>query len=209
MCALVRLSLWADGEVHASLSAAEVLYLTVGYDWLLFAHQLAERQRKGEEIFLFCYMFLEAITGPQHSADAIRASMGQQARNRAPAAPPRRPPVSLQSTPGAEAANADGWEQLHRSHSAGEIDRRKKAAPSETEEERERRQHRESLRSIATQASFSVEKGDSRGARLMEVRALFLQLYADSLALSADKSSHGRSGAANSTWLNKLIKKLS
>jgi hypothetical protein len=27
---LLRLSLWADGEIHQSLSAAEILYLTVG-----------------------------------------------------------------------------------------------------------------------------------------------------------------------------------
>ncbi|KAL6041583.1 Myotubularin-related protein 14 [Balamuthia mandrillaris] len=33
---LLRLSLWADGVVHHSLSAEEMLYLTVGYDWLLF-----------------------------------------------------------------------------------------------------------------------------------------------------------------------------
>jgi myotubularin-related protein 14 len=33
---LLRLSLWADGEVHKSLSAKEMLYLTIGYDWLLF-----------------------------------------------------------------------------------------------------------------------------------------------------------------------------
>ncbi|KAG0266375.1 Myotubularin- protein 14 [Actinomortierella ambigua] len=33
---LLRISLWADGEIHSSLSAAELLYLTMGYDWFLF-----------------------------------------------------------------------------------------------------------------------------------------------------------------------------
>lgn len=35
---LLRISLWADRVVHASLSAEELLYLTIGYDWLLFRH---------------------------------------------------------------------------------------------------------------------------------------------------------------------------
>uniref|UniRef100_A0A667XCQ1 Myotubularin related protein 14 n=1 Tax=Myripristis murdjan TaxID=586833 RepID=A0A667XCQ1_9TELE len=33
---LLRLSLWADGAVHASLEPAEILYLTIAYDWFLF-----------------------------------------------------------------------------------------------------------------------------------------------------------------------------
>jgi len=33
---LLRISLWADGEVHQTLNAAEMLYLTIAYDWLLF-----------------------------------------------------------------------------------------------------------------------------------------------------------------------------
>ncbi|KAF9436698.1 Myotubularin- protein 14 [Entomortierella beljakovae] len=33
---LLRISLWADGEIHQSLTAAEILYLTMGYDWFLF-----------------------------------------------------------------------------------------------------------------------------------------------------------------------------
>ncbi len=30
---LLRISLWADGFVHTSLSAEEILYLTIAYDW--------------------------------------------------------------------------------------------------------------------------------------------------------------------------------
>uniref|UniRef100_A0A8C4IRI9 Myotubularin related protein 14 n=1 Tax=Dicentrarchus labrax TaxID=13489 RepID=A0A8C4IRI9_DICLA len=33
---LLRLSLWADGAVHASLEPAQILYLTIAYDWFLF-----------------------------------------------------------------------------------------------------------------------------------------------------------------------------
>lgn len=33
---LLRMSLWADGVVHQSLSALEVVYLTISYDWFLF-----------------------------------------------------------------------------------------------------------------------------------------------------------------------------
>jgi len=33
---LLRLSLWADGVIHKSLSATEILYLTLAYDWYMF-----------------------------------------------------------------------------------------------------------------------------------------------------------------------------
>ncbi|RVE72698.1 hypothetical protein OJAV_G00043550 [Oryzias javanicus] len=46
---LLRLSLWADGAVHASLEPAEILYLTIAYDWFLFGHLLPDRLSKGEE----------------------------------------------------------------------------------------------------------------------------------------------------------------
>ena len=32
------MSLWADGEVHASLTADELLVLTIAYDWYLFGY---------------------------------------------------------------------------------------------------------------------------------------------------------------------------
>jgi hypothetical protein len=58
---LVRLSLWADGLIHRSLTAPEILYLTIAYDWLLFSHLLADRQQRGEDIFYFCFYFLQFI----------------------------------------------------------------------------------------------------------------------------------------------------
>ena len=33
---LLRLTLWADGAIHTSLGAAEILYLTIAYDWYLY-----------------------------------------------------------------------------------------------------------------------------------------------------------------------------
>lgn len=47
-----------DGLVHQSLSAEEILYLTVGYDWCLFGHLVRDRLARGEEIFLFAFHFL-------------------------------------------------------------------------------------------------------------------------------------------------------
>eukprot|EP00163_Fabomonas_tropica_P012333 TRINITY_DN2359_c0_g2_i6.p1 TRINITY_DN2359_c0_g2~~TRINITY_DN2359_c0_g2_i6.p1 ORF type:complete len:518 (-),score=119.12 TRINITY_DN2359_c0_g2_i6:302-1855(-) len=58
---LLRMVLWAEGEVHQSLTADEMLYLTIGYDWLLFSHHLSDRGNKGEDIFYFCFRFLEYI----------------------------------------------------------------------------------------------------------------------------------------------------
>ncbi|MGH0158333.1 UNVERIFIED_CONTAM: hypothetical protein FKN15_060336 [Acipenser sinensis] len=46
---LLRLSLWADGVIHATLEPAEILYLTIAYDWFLFGHMLPDRLSKGEE----------------------------------------------------------------------------------------------------------------------------------------------------------------
>nr|XP_028575550.1 myotubularin-related protein 14 isoform X1 [Podarcis muralis] len=65
---LLRLSLWADGLIHASLEPAEILYLTVAYDWFLFGHMLVDRLSKGEEIFFFCFDFLKHITSEDFSA---------------------------------------------------------------------------------------------------------------------------------------------
>uniref|UniRef100_A0A3P9H178 Myotubularin related protein 14 n=1 Tax=Oryzias latipes TaxID=8090 RepID=A0A3P9H178_ORYLA len=65
---LLRLSLWADGAVHASLEPAEILYLTIAYDWFLFGHLLPDRLSKGEEIFFFCFNFLKHIVSEKFSA---------------------------------------------------------------------------------------------------------------------------------------------
>ncbi|XP_069792768.1 phosphatidylinositol-3,5-bisphosphate 3-phosphatase MTMR14 isoform X3 [Narcine bancroftii] len=65
---LLRLSLWADGLVHACLEPVEILYLTIAYDWFLFGHMLSDRLSKGEEIFFFCFNFLKHITSEEFSA---------------------------------------------------------------------------------------------------------------------------------------------
>ncbi|CAF3437662.1 unnamed protein product [Rotaria sp. Silwood1] len=55
---LLRLSLWADGFIHQSLTVEEILYLTLAYDWYLFGHNLPERLSHGEEILYFTFMIL-------------------------------------------------------------------------------------------------------------------------------------------------------
>ncbi|CAL9704398.1 unnamed protein product [Knipowitschia caucasica] len=65
---LLRVSLWADGIVHANLEPAEILYLTIAYDWFLFGHMLPDRLSKGEEIFFFCFNFLKHIVSERFSA---------------------------------------------------------------------------------------------------------------------------------------------
>ncbi|XP_077517587.1 phosphatidylinositol-3,5-bisphosphate 3-phosphatase MTMR14-like [Amblyomma americanum] len=59
--AMLRLSLWADGAIHQNLSAVEIAYLTVAYDWFLFCHDLPNRVNKSEEIFFFCFNMLKYI----------------------------------------------------------------------------------------------------------------------------------------------------
>ncbi|XP_031423858.1 myotubularin-related protein 14 isoform X2 [Clupea harengus] len=65
---LLRLSLWADGAIHATLEPSEILYLTIAYDWFLFGHMLPDRLSKGEEIFFFCFNFLKHIVSEKFSA---------------------------------------------------------------------------------------------------------------------------------------------
>ncbi|KAM5148702.1 phosphatidylinositol-3,5-bisphosphate 3-phosphatase MTMR14 isoform 2-T2 [Mantella aurantiaca] len=70
---LLRLSLWADGMVHSSLEPAEILYLTIAYDWFLFGHMLVDRLSKGEEIFFFCFNFLKHITSDEYSSSGRKS----------------------------------------------------------------------------------------------------------------------------------------
>eukprot|EP00467_Chlorarachnion_reptans_P019228 CAMPEP_0114521622 /NCGR_PEP_ID=MMETSP0109-20121206/20283_1 /TAXON_ID=29199 /ORGANISM="Chlorarachnion reptans, Strain CCCM449" /LENGTH=657 /DNA_ID=CAMNT_0001702737 /DNA_START=322 /DNA_END=2296 /DNA_ORIENTATION=+ len=67
---LLRLSLWADGEIHNNLDAEEILYLTLAYDWMLFSHLLDDRLAKGEDIFFFCFYMLPFLTGSEFSVHA-------------------------------------------------------------------------------------------------------------------------------------------
>lgn len=67
---LLRMSLWADGRIHQSLSAAEILFLTVAYDWFLFGHGLPERLQRGEEVFFFCFNFLKNIASDEFSVNS-------------------------------------------------------------------------------------------------------------------------------------------
>ncbi|RLU25113.1 hypothetical protein DMN91_003205 [Ooceraea biroi] len=64
---LLRISLWADGVIHTTLTSYQLLYYTIAYDWLLFGHDLADRLNKGEEILFFCFDFLKYIEKDQFS----------------------------------------------------------------------------------------------------------------------------------------------
>lgn len=56
---MIRMTLWADGIIHKSLSAKQMMYLTIAYDWYLFGHNLPDRLYKGEDIFFFCFNMLK------------------------------------------------------------------------------------------------------------------------------------------------------
>lgn len=69
---LLRLSLWADGVIHQSLNATQILFLTLAYDWFLFGHDLPDRLTKGEEIFVFCFYALKYIQEEEFSVISHR-----------------------------------------------------------------------------------------------------------------------------------------
>uniref|UniRef100_A0A8K9Y5Q8 Myotubularin related protein 14 n=1 Tax=Oncorhynchus mykiss TaxID=8022 RepID=A0A8K9Y5Q8_ONCMY len=67
---LLRLSLWADGAVHASLEPAEILYLTIG---AVFCHVFnssptLNSSSSSWQIFFFCFNFLKHIVSEKFSA---------------------------------------------------------------------------------------------------------------------------------------------
>lgn len=64
---LLRMSLWADGTIHQSLSAQQMIFLTIAYDWFLFGHDLPDRLTKGEDIFVFCFYALKYIMDEEFS----------------------------------------------------------------------------------------------------------------------------------------------
>ncbi|KAK4538927.1 hypothetical protein RGQ29_032158 [Quercus rubra] len=86
---LLRLSLWADGEAHPSLSPLQMLYLTLGYDWCLFSHHLANRHGKGEDVLYFCFDFLQFITSHKFR---LPSSQRRKQHKRSAAPPPQPTP---------------------------------------------------------------------------------------------------------------------
>ncbi|CAG0880272.1 unnamed protein product [Cyprideis torosa] len=64
---LIRLSLWADGLIHCSLNALEIVHLTLAYDWYLFGHLLHHRLALKQEILFFNFYFLQFMTGSEFS----------------------------------------------------------------------------------------------------------------------------------------------
>eukprot|EP00029_Vermamoeba_vermiformis_P007859 TRINITY_DN3516_c0_g1_i1.p1 TRINITY_DN3516_c0_g1~~TRINITY_DN3516_c0_g1_i1.p1 ORF type:complete len:1015 (+),score=192.09 TRINITY_DN3516_c0_g1_i1:82-3126(+) len=64
---LLRILLWADGQIHKNLSADQMLYLTIAYDWLLFGHGLSKRLHKGYQIMYFCFWILDYLRDDEFS----------------------------------------------------------------------------------------------------------------------------------------------
>lgn len=64
---LIRITLWADGEIHNHLTVDQLLYLTIAYDWMLFQHSLTERLQNYEEVLRFCFDFLQFIESDEYS----------------------------------------------------------------------------------------------------------------------------------------------
>jgi hypothetical protein len=59
------------------LDPQELLYLTVGYDWLLFRHQVIDRRVRGEDIFYFCFYFLDYVMDEEFTIERIsRLTLG-------------------------------------------------------------------------------------------------------------------------------------
>lgn len=77
---LLRLTLWADGKIHQSLSAVEMTFLTLAYDWYLFGHNLNDRISKGEEILFFCFYFLQFLATDDFSVDSIQEDISRPLR---------------------------------------------------------------------------------------------------------------------------------
>ena len=69
--------MWADGAIHSSLDASQLLYLTIAYDWFLFGHDLKDRISKGEEIFFFCFYFLKFMMNDEFAVGRRRHVSGE------------------------------------------------------------------------------------------------------------------------------------
>jgi myotubularin-related protein 14 len=98
---LLRISLWADGAAHESLSVDEILYLTVAYDWMLFGHQLRDRATRNEMVFTFCFDVLQHLESSEFSVDHAdaRDAAPREASSSAPS-PARRRAAAATTTTG-------------------------------------------------------------------------------------------------------------
>jgi myotubularin-related protein 14 len=64
--ALLRLSLWANGRAHLSLSADEMVFFVIAYDWLLFGHDLHTRFSQSVELLYFSFFVLSKSAVPSN-----------------------------------------------------------------------------------------------------------------------------------------------
>ncbi|XP_076469723.1 phosphatidylinositol-3,5-bisphosphate 3-phosphatase MTMR14-like [Babylonia areolata] len=72
---LLRLSLWADGLIHPSLEPAEMMYLTLAYDWYLFG---------GQWVLPFCFIMLPKLADQRFSAHSYGTFPGKPSPMKSP-----------------------------------------------------------------------------------------------------------------------------
>jgi len=64
---ILRILLWAEGLIHKSLDIHQILFLVIGYDWLLFGHQLLSRLKEGSQILYFAFWALQYLLDDEFS----------------------------------------------------------------------------------------------------------------------------------------------
>ncbi|KFM79866.1 Myotubularin-related protein 14, partial [Stegodyphus mimosarum] len=75
---LLRLSLWADGLIHQSLSPLEMTFLTVLYDWHFSGHNIPEKIYKKYLIMLYCFSCLKHISSDRFSMKKVCGQSSQE-----------------------------------------------------------------------------------------------------------------------------------
>lgn len=108
---LLRLSLWADGVIHKSLSPLEILYLTLGYDWYLFGHDLPTRLHDDQEIMHFCFKVLQDISSDEFSIASNPSSPSSPPLSRGKAEKAQQP-----SSSPAPLGSSETRSQAHSNH---------------------------------------------------------------------------------------------
>lgn len=64
---LLRILLWADGAIHQSLNAKQMLYFTLAYDWYLFGHNLP-----GRSPFAISGMLTNSLNSPLFTRSSVQ-----------------------------------------------------------------------------------------------------------------------------------------
>jgi hypothetical protein len=167
---LLRISLWADGAAHESLSVDEILYLTVAYDWMLFGHQLRDRVTRKEMVFTFCFDVLQHLESNEFSvdhADARRSA--SEASSSAPSQPTTAVPAAAPATGTTpiEIGSDSGAGSLGAASSWHVLDQERALSASSFDDNM----------AAQLQQSLTVTRVSRRAERLSELRLRFRSLF--------------------------------